>query len=244
MALGLAAALRELAESEERWESLAQTAPDYIFSIGPDRRILFINKAIEGKSPAECLGSDIADMTPPQEREPFVRAIERVFRDGSTVRHHVRAPDPRRGLARYDVYLGPVREDGRVVRATAVMRDVTGEYRLATGEPLGEEEKAAIVRSAMSAFDFAPVRELLSSFYELADIGVTIATSEGELYSSGRGLARIAAPTAWRTQPSPSSSRECSGAPFSSAGPSTTTRSTRRSSPNARGAIPASAHPG
>ena len=58
------------------------------------------------------------------------------------------------------------------------------------GESLGGADKAAEVRSAISAFDFASVRQLLASFFDLTGVGVSIATSEGELYSSA-GMTRV-----------------------------------------------------
>jgi len=188
MALELASALRGLRESEERWSSLARTAPDIIVSLGPDGRILFINRAADSPIPAASLGTDLALLILPEDREAFDFSLGRVFGHGVTVRHHLRMPDPNGGLRRYDAYLGPVREGGQVVSATAVIRDVTGENRLAMGEPLDERAKAAEVRAAMAAFDFAPVLELLAAFYDYARVPISIQTLEGKLYSSSGGV--------------------------------------------------------
>ena len=184
MALGLAAALRGLAESEDRWKSLASTAPDLIFSIGPDRRILFVNKIVEGKFQSGNLGADILDNVLPDDRDSFARKIEVVFSQGASVSHHLRSMDPEGMVRRYDAYLGPVHEGGLVVSATAVIRDVTVENRLAMGEPLDEAQNAVEVKAAMSAFDFAPVRGLLSSFCAFNDVQVSIVTIEGEIHTA------------------------------------------------------------
>jgi PAS domain S-box-containing protein len=184
MALGLAKALRNLAESEERWKSLARTAPDLIFSIGPDRKILFLNRAVEGRGQSEFLGADIIENILPEDQAGFVRTIERVFQEGVTAHHHLRSPDWKGAVRRYDVYLGPVSEEGRIVSATAVVRDVTDENRLAMGEPLDDAQKAVEVKAAMEAFDFAPVRELLVSFYAFTGVQVSIVTKEGAVYAA------------------------------------------------------------
>jgi PAS domain S-box-containing protein len=183
MALGLASAHRALAESEERWESLASTAPDLIFSIGQDRKILFMNRPVEGRPASDCLGSDLAELFLPEERENFLRKIERVFREGITARQHLRSFDSHGELRHYDGYLGPVREAGRVVSATAVLRDVTGENRLARGDPLGRDQQEAEVKAAMDGFDFTPVRELLTAFYELTGVQVAIISVDDDAYA-------------------------------------------------------------
>lgn len=186
MALGLAAAVRGRAESLYRWESLARTAPDSIVSIGPDRKILFANRGLDGIVPADYLGADIADLVQPQDRAALIRDVTRVFHEGVTVRHHVKLPDPDGGTKHYDVYPGPVHDAAGVVSATAVIRDVTGENRLAMGEPLDEGHKAAEVRAAMAAFDYAPVAKLLDSFYGLTGAQASIASIDNQIYAANK----------------------------------------------------------
>jgi PAS domain S-box-containing protein len=184
MALGQAEALRSLSESEERWANLVRTAPDVIVSIDSDRKVLFISKAIEGESVSYYPGRDFVDLVAPEDRQACAVNIERVFGQGVIARQRVRVAGPDGERRRFEVYFGPVREGSRVVGATAVMRDVTGENSLAMGQPLDASQKVAEVRAAMADFDFTSVQELLESFHAFTGIQVSLVASGGDFYVS------------------------------------------------------------
>jgi PAS domain S-box-containing protein len=69
-------------------------------------------------------------------------------------------------------------------RREGLARRAPDESRLAMGEALDEAAKTAELRSAMASFDFGPVRDLLSTFYDFARVHISFMTSEGEIYSS------------------------------------------------------------
>jgi PAS domain S-box-containing protein len=201
MAIELASALRGLEESEERWASLAETAPDFILSIGPDRIVRSINRAPEGRKPEDYVGMDIAAWVLPEDGPAFARKLEAVFREGRVMRHIARAYDRTGSLRSYEAYIGPVFEGARAASATAVLRDVTVEGRLATGEPLRPEDKESLLRTAMASFDFAPVRELFRSFRELTGVLVSIVSTEDVIYAT-TGNTRVCETFHWKAKDS------------------------------------------
>jgi len=180
MALDLAAAQARLAASEERWSSLARTAPDLIFSLDRECRMTSINRALEGFEADELIGSDFAGIVEAEDRGSLASAAALVFEEGVTVRRSCRIrlrPDRPR---RYELFLGPALDAcGTVVSATVVARDVTLQFELATGAELDPEEKAREILAAMASIDFEPIRELCAAFQDLTGIGMSLVAQDG-----------------------------------------------------------------
>jgi PAS domain S-box-containing protein len=184
MAIDLAAAQRRLGENEERWASLARTAPDYIVSIGRDRAIRSINRLPPGRRSEDFIGVSLADRILPEDWASLDQKIGMVFREGVVMRHVARSADFQGSVRRYEIYMGPSLVGGRVASATAVFRDVTVEAKLAMGESLSREDREAELRTAMISFDYGPLRELFRSFHDLTGVKVAIVTTDDQEYVS------------------------------------------------------------
>ncbi len=185
MALDLAAAHEHLAASEERWSSLARTAPDAIFSIDRGRRVVSINRGIGEIAADDLIGMDIGGIIEEEDRGSFEKAVERVFSEGITVRQPCRIRSRPERQGRYELFIGPALDtSGAVVLATVVARDVTAQFGLATGADLSLEEREREILAAMAAFEFGPIRELCAAFAELTGVGMSILSREGTVYVS------------------------------------------------------------
>lgn len=181
MALDLASAHARLAASEERWSSLARTAPDLIFALDRERRVTSINRGLEGLAADELIGTDFSLIVDEEDREAFVRAAGRVFDEGATVRRTCRLLPRPLSPRRYELYLGPARDSGGAVASvTVVARDVTAQFGLASGAELPPEENEREIREAMAVFDFEPIRGLCAAFAELTGICISVISREGE----------------------------------------------------------------
>jgi PAS domain S-box-containing protein len=116
-----------LQESEERWRSLVESAPDFVLTVDPAGRILFINRLLEGNGSRleEILGSEITGYFEPEHRETVSRAIREVFVTGER-QYCEAASRVQDGSARwYATRMGAIRRGEAVVAALLVAREIT-----------------------------------------------------------------------------------------------------------------------
>jgi PAS domain S-box-containing protein len=111
--------------SEERWRSVVQNAPDIVFTLGPDLRVQFLNRAAPGIDPARVVGSSALDLAPPEERERLREVFERVLLTGRPESYEVRGTGPAGQPAWYKSNVGPVRVDASGTGLVVVATDIT-----------------------------------------------------------------------------------------------------------------------
>ena len=115
-----------LRESEAKWRSLVQNAPDIIFTVDRARRITFINRTPAGLSLEEAAHKDVLGFIAPEHRAIARDAIDGVFETGEAGAYEVRARGPHGEPAWFATRLGPVEgEDGRITSVMLITRDVT-----------------------------------------------------------------------------------------------------------------------
>jgi PAS domain S-box-containing protein len=151
-----------LRESEERWRTLASNVPDLITMIGPDHKILFINRTLPRLSPEDALGVSVYDFIKPRDRSVVKAALDDVFRDGRAQTHETEGVGPNASTSRYETRLGPVIKDGDVVAAIAVSTDVTELRRL---EAEIQDIREAVERQAETRVQ--PIGQFGLTFREL-----------------------------------------------------------------------------
>jgi PAS domain S-box-containing protein len=129
-----------LRESEERWRSLVENAPDLVVTVGPDLCIQFANRPLSGSGPSaeELTGKRAGHYVAPEQRSMVREAIRRVLETGANVTYEVPVLLPS-GQAWYATRAGPIRSDGEVVAALLVSRDITERKRI-------EEMKDNLIR--------------------------------------------------------------------------------------------------
>lgn len=116
---------RTLRETELKWRQLAETAPDIIISIGPNGRILFINKTISAYSKDEVIGRLATDFVQPDHIPTMVNALNKVFTKATPAEYEILSRDSKNQPAWYSTKIAPVIIDGKVVSATLITRDIT-----------------------------------------------------------------------------------------------------------------------
>lgn len=187
MALGLARALRELADSEGRWASLVRTAPDYIVSIGRDRRIRSINRPPANLRVEQLIGHDFIERIVPRDKGLVARKIEGLFIDGQPIRALFRVLFSSGIGAEYEAYLGPVFEEGKVASATAVLRDVSGVGIFSRASELSDAERREELEMAIASLDFASIQDYLLAFQRLTGAQAAILSRGGwEILASSK----------------------------------------------------------
>jgi PAS domain S-box-containing protein len=157
---GVVASLRDVTDerraqaairaSEARYSRLVESASDAIFTVDSLGRLTSVNRAMElatGHDRASLIGQHCSAVADPRDRE-VVTAILEATLGGERVRRELRYRD-RQGRSRVaSVISAPVVEHGVVDGALGVVRDVTGERRLA--EQLLQREKLAAMGQLVS----------------------------------------------------------------------------------------------
>ena len=119
-----------LRESEERWRSLVENAPDTVLTVDREGRILFMNRPILAQTTEEALGRSILDAVAPEDRTVVAESIRRVFETGTSNYHEVAGPGPGGANAWYGTRVGPIWDGDEVVAAMMVTRDITEQKQL------------------------------------------------------------------------------------------------------------------
>ncbi len=114
-----------LRDAEERWRTLAQSAPIYIFTLDRRGRFLSLNRGGRGLNAERLIGVAVTDLCEPEFRGEVERGIRGVFRRRRAKRTEVRARWPGRGVSWFDCTLAPLVRDGEVTAAIGTAIDIT-----------------------------------------------------------------------------------------------------------------------
>jgi len=138
-----------LRQSEERWRSLVQNAPDFILTVDRDCRILSLNRTVSGVTMEKVLGQSVFDFVPPESTPVVKDAVTRVFRDGTPSAYETQAIGPDGTMAWYLTRVGPVVVRGEVTGATLIATEIT-ERRTAERHQRVQHEATRILAEAAS----------------------------------------------------------------------------------------------
>jgi PAS domain S-box-containing protein len=111
--------------AEDRWRSLAEHAPDTIFTIDSHGTIQSMNRMMAGIDVDEPVGAAIFEFATAAERETVRAAINQVLATGvmTTYRTSMTARD---GSTRwFENRMGPLRKDGAITGAVIIATDIT-----------------------------------------------------------------------------------------------------------------------
>src|SRR5690606_11986259 len=112
----------ELRDARELWTSLTSNSPDTILLLGPDSRVLFINRTLPGYTPKDVVGRLAVDFISAEQREGYLAALRAASETRRPQFYELRD-------ARYANYwwvtLVPVRDSQRGDLVLAISQDVT-----------------------------------------------------------------------------------------------------------------------
>jgi len=128
-----------LRESEEKWRTLVETAPDVILTVDPGGTVLFVNRAIPPITPESAIGTSVYDYVPSEYHDTLRRAFDHVVQTGEPYAYELAGAGPNGRLSWYQSRVGPVKRGGRIVAVTLVATDVTERKR--AEEALKESEQ-------------------------------------------------------------------------------------------------------
>ena len=128
-----------LKESEQKWRSLAENAPDVILTIKPDGTILFLNRTVPPFTPEKAVGTSVYNYVPSEYQDTLRDALERVVRTGEPYGYEIAGAGPDGRTSWYQSRMGPIKKGGQVVALTLIATDVT--ERKKAEEVLRESEE-------------------------------------------------------------------------------------------------------
>lgn len=113
-----------LLNSEAKWSSLIESAPDIILIIDRTCKIRFINRVPDGET-GQVLGRSVLDFAPAADRAAIRGSIRETFASGQAGCYETRGITPAGNLGWYAICISPIRSRGRIDEALLVARDIS-----------------------------------------------------------------------------------------------------------------------
>ena len=114
-----------LQESEEKWRSLANNAPNIVMVVNRDGKIEFINRAVPPITTEAVVGKSIYDYTEPEYQYVVKEILEHVFQAGGTGSYEARWVGHGGDISWYETQVGPIKHNGWVDAVMLIMSDIT-----------------------------------------------------------------------------------------------------------------------
>ncbi|HOW18824.1 MAG TPA: PAS domain S-box protein, partial [Phycisphaerae bacterium] len=153
-----------LRASEERYRTLAETAQDCIYIIGPDDRIRYINSyaaAQFGVRPEEVIGKPRSELFPPDVADRQKRGLQRVMQTGEPLMADDIVPFPGRQTWQR-TQLVALRDGGSaVIGVLGISRDITDIKRVTDALTQSDERYRTILDQMDEAVIFADAEHIV-----------------------------------------------------------------------------------
>ncbi|MBD3253967.1 MAG: PAS domain S-box protein, partial [Candidatus Lokiarchaeota archaeon] len=115
----------KLKESEEKFRTLVEEAPDVIFTVDKNYKILFINDPPAGLSREEVIGTNTLDYTHPEYIDVAKESIDKVFATGKPSSFQIKARGPNDTVSWYSTRLRAIKRGNKVKSVLLITRDIT-----------------------------------------------------------------------------------------------------------------------
>jgi len=165
----LAASREKMAESEERYRMLAESAQDIIFIIGRDDTVTYVNTFAArafGRPREEIIGKPRSALFPGIVGEPQLRSLDQVLTTGEPVKIEGSLPLPT-GEIWQDTLLVPIRDThGTITGVMGISRDITKRKR--AEDALVNVNKKLNLLSTITRHDILNQLTALATYLELS----------------------------------------------------------------------------
>ncbi|PWT92324.1 MAG: hypothetical protein C5B54_03685, partial [Acidobacteria bacterium] len=149
-----------LRESEERWRSLVENAPNIVVTLDRNSIIQFINRVIPGFTREEMVGSPAYQFVPDDERGRLYEILHRAFETGQGDSFEMRGAGPQRTLSWYKASVGPILHEEKVDQLIIIATDITDRKR-------AEVLQSALYRITAESTSARDMAELYSAIHRI-----------------------------------------------------------------------------
>ena len=139
---------KALRESEERWRSLVQNAPDVIFTCDRDGKLLFINRTVPGITVEQAIGTSVYNYIPVEYQDRLRQSFERVFQTGEPSYYETSGTGANGTTSWYTSRVGAIQHEGQVVAVMVICTDITERKQAEELLHLREQEFRALVENS------------------------------------------------------------------------------------------------
>ena len=160
-----------LQESESRWRSLVDNAPNMIFNVRRDGTIQYMNHTVPGLTLEQVIGTSIYEYIPPENHEALRKVIEQVFQIGEVISYEIAGTGPHGSTSWYTTQVGPVKRSDEIISATLITTDITE-----------RKEAEEALRSS---------REKLRIAFECMADGIAVTDASGNITELNEALVRL-----------------------------------------------------
>jgi len=113
----------ELRKSENKWRSLVENAPDFIFIVDRNYKIQFINRTFPEFSIEDVIGRSVFEFALPKYREIIKKTIDQTFLTGEIGRLEVEIDYPRHIW--FENHIGPIKYGDQIDSIILIASDIT-----------------------------------------------------------------------------------------------------------------------
>lgn len=114
-----------LKESEEKYRSLVENAPDFISIITPEGQIQFINRTLPGFSFEEVIGTTIFDYTAPEYHETMKNCLKEAVHTARPMAYEHIGVGPDQKKVWYSTRVAPIKSDDKVESLMMISTDIS-----------------------------------------------------------------------------------------------------------------------
>jgi PAS domain S-box-containing protein len=179
-----------LRESEEKYRSLAENAPDIIMTANRDGVISFINRAVSGFTIDKTVGTSIYDYIDAEHHERVKQCVEQVFETGEPGTYEITGRGLHGVTRWYSTRVGPIKHEDQVVNAMHIFRDITKRKRAEEALRDNEEWLESVLTASAVGIAYARDREILwandamAKLFEFTEEGQYVGKDTKMLYAS------------------------------------------------------------
>jgi PAS domain S-box-containing protein len=171
-------AYEEVLASRQEWQSLVEHVPDFIFKLDASGTIRFVNRVHPGFNSDDFIGIPFGSTVSAEYQAVLKQALGRCLTAGERSTCEVTGRGPGGSLAWYSLVLAPIRQQGALVGALAVVRETTQ-------QKLVEAQLAASDRMAsLGALATGLAHEINNPLSSLI-VNLTLATRDVQVAAAG-----------------------------------------------------------
>lgn len=117
--------LEDLVQSQARWKSVVEDAPDYILLVDRQGTVIYINRTVSPLQKSDVEGKTLFEFVPAEYHSRIRNALSSIFETGQAVNNELIALGPHGSETWYSNRIGAVKVGENIVAASIVARDIT-----------------------------------------------------------------------------------------------------------------------